>query len=549
MPLDMTAEQKEIGRRNFAEASGELTRRGFMKSMVAGAAIVPVSAAVYYGYDSWKGNKAVRTALIGTGDEGGVLVGDHNPAFNEIVAVCDLRPSNLDRIFAGEPTGPRKGLNHKYGVETAKKIARYEDAKLLLSDAKKLGLEAVIIATPLNTHDTLAKLCMDAGLHVFCEKLMARTIPRCKAMIRYAEEKGLLLGIGHQRHYSTLYAHAVEVVRSGILGDIKHIKCQWPRNNSWPFTASDDDKKKFDEKYPLPYYRDGWCKPILRQDSAAFTEAMGKEWGFRDIEQLVRWRLYDSTGGGLMAELGSHQLDASSIFLGHVHPLSVQGVGGKFFYGPGRNDRESDDGVFVNYEFPGPNHPKGSNRGNDPNDIVVVSYTSFNTNSFEEYGECLMGSRGTLVVEKESDIYLYKEKDPRAKDSGGRETKIAVSVESGKKPVVEASSTWGAASAATVIKSPTSTAWDTPVRGYQTEMEHFAFLVRKWDRKLGWSRNDGRFAQEVPRCHGEVALADAILALVANMAMKNRMRIEFEEDWFRVDSDANPEAKYIATPG
>src|SRR5471032_3159871 len=113
MAIDLTTEQKEVGKKNFAEASGDLSRRGFMKSMVAGAAVVPVSAAVYYGYESWKGSKAVKTALIGAGDEGGVLIGDHNPAFNEIVAVCDLRPSNIDRIFKGEPQGPRKGLNLK----------------------------------------------------------------------------------------------------------------------------------------------------------------------------------------------------------------------------------------------------------------------------------------------------------------------------------------------------------------------------------------------------------------------------------------------------
>ena len=29
---------------------------------------------------------------------------------------------------------------------------------------------------------------------------------------------------------------------------------------------------------------------------------------------------------------------------------SFSGVGGKFFYGPGKNDRESDDGVFVTFE-------------------------------------------------------------------------------------------------------------------------------------------------------------------------------------------------------
>ncbi|CAN5317655.1 Gfo/Idh/MocA family oxidoreductase [soil metagenome] len=545
MAIDLTTEQKEIGRNNFAVAAGDLSRRGFMKSMVAGAAVVPVSAAVYYGYSNWKGSKAVKTALIGAGDEGGVLIGDHNPAFNEIVAVCDLRPSNLDRIFEGEKQGPRKGLNLKYGKDTAKGIARYDNVKTMLADAKKLGLEAVIIATPLNTHDVITKLCMDAGLHVFCEKLMARDITKCKGMTRYAKDKSLLLGVGHQRHYSTLYAHALEVVNSGVLGDIKHIKAQWPRNNSWLYAASEEEKKKFAPQYPLPYYNDGWCKPILKEDADFLTPEKAKEWGFRDIEQLVRWRLYDSTGGGLMAELGSHQLDASSIFLGHVHPIAVQGVGGKFFYGPGRNDRESDDGVFVNYEFPGPNHPKAGKGGKDSSDVVVVSYTSFNTNEFEKYGECLCGSKGTMIVEMESDVYLFREKDKTKKaDTGGRDTKISVTGEDKKKPAMEASSTWGAGGPA-VVKAPGAAAWDTPVRGYQTELEHFAFCVRQWDKAKGWAKNsDGKFEQAVPNCHGEVAMADAILALTANMAMKNKARIEFEDNWFKTESEDVPETKW-----
>ena len=123
-------------------------RRDFLKTGLAVGAVIPVSAAVYYGYHSWTGNKAVRTALIGCGDEGGVLVGDHNPEFNDIVAVCDIRPSNMTRIFAGD-TGPRKGLNKVYGAESAKKIAKYDNLDALLADKSKLGLEAVVIATPL----------------------------------------------------------------------------------------------------------------------------------------------------------------------------------------------------------------------------------------------------------------------------------------------------------------------------------------------------------------------------------------------------------------
>src|SRR5687768_1958208 len=219
MALDLTPEQKAAGKANFEQAAGELARNGKMDSMVVGGvdrkkpdrrdflkagiaagAVVPLSAAVYFGYDSWKGNKAVRTALIGTGDEGGVLVGDHNPEFNEIVAVCDIRPTNLKRIVEGEKApSPRKGLAPIYGKDTAAKIQQYDDYKQLLADKDKLGLEAVIIATPLHTHKSITVDCMQAGLHVLCEKLMARTIGQCKDMIKAAYDTKQLLSVGHQR--------------------------------------------------------------------------------------------------------------------------------------------------------------------------------------------------------------------------------------------------------------------------------------------------------------------------------------------------------------
>src|SRR5262249_3126301 len=157
---------------------------------------------------------------------------------------------------------------------------------------------------------------------------------------------------------------------------------------SWPF----DPKSAADmvPDVPKPYYRDGWFPPITHQDYDALADKkdMLKKYGFDNIEQLIRWRLFQETGGGLMAELGSHQLDARSIFLGPQHPLAVSGVGVRSFFGPNRNDRDIDDHVFATYEFPGKNYAK------DKNDVVVVTYSSISTNSFENYGECVMGTRG-----------------------------------------------------------------------------------------------------------------------------------------------------------
>jgi predicted dehydrogenase len=588
MALDLTPEQKAVGKANFEQTAGDLARAGRMNTMVAGGtdpkhpdrrnflkaglaagAIVPVSAAVYFGYQSWKGNNAVKTALIGCGDEGGVLVGDHNPEFNEIVAVCDIRPTNLKRIVEGEKApSPRKGLDGIYGKDSAKKIKQYDSVEGLLADAKKLGLEAVVIATPLITHDVIAKKCMDAGLHVLCEKLMARTIGKCKDMTNYAKEKGVLLSVGHQRHYSTLYAQALEVLQTGLLGDIKHIRALWHRNNSWPFSASADERAKYatgndinGKPFDVPALRDGWCKPVLAEDAKPFLDEPQKlrDLGYDSITELVRWRLYDKTGGGLMAELGSHQLDASSIILNHARPLAVQGVGGKFFYGPGKNDRESDDGVFVTFEFPGKNYYKrdkdghillkdGKPQKDDDRDIVVVTYSSFNTNSFEDYGECVMGSRGTMIISKEAEVYLFKEPEPGK--GGGRDTKVTVSGAGGGKPAMEATSTWGGGGGAAISKAPGASAWDSAVRGYRTEMEHFAYCLRKWQelkQPVNYDKDETgklKHADIIPRCHGEVAMADAILALTANMAMANHVRIPFEDAWFETNSPEVPETKH-----
>src|SRR5271157_5470223 len=101
MALDMTPEQRAIGQANFERSVNELantperpgmTRRSFMRGLMAAGAAVPLTAAAYFGYTRLHG-RPVKAALIGAGDEGGVLVGEHNPEFLEFIAYSDIRPS------------------------------------------------------------------------------------------------------------------------------------------------------------------------------------------------------------------------------------------------------------------------------------------------------------------------------------------------------------------------------------------------------------------------------------------------------------------------
>src|SRR5262249_11769928 len=158
-------EQRAAGEANFKAASEALglNRRDFLKSGIVGAAAVGGSAAaVYFGYQSVQGNP-VRAALIGAGDEGGVLVGEHNPEFLKFVAVPDIRPSNLTRIYEGEPRGLRKGFKRVYGLGCTRQgsadyIEPFTDWEEMLQ--KRKDIEAVVIALPLHLHAPVAVRAM-----------------------------------------------------------------------------------------------------------------------------------------------------------------------------------------------------------------------------------------------------------------------------------------------------------------------------------------------------------------------------------------------------
>ena len=120
----------------------------------------------------------------------------------------------------------------KSEAEAKRHVKVYEGSyEELLRNARQDGLEAVIIALPLHLHAPAAIAAMQAGLHVITEKLMGHTVHECKEMARVAQQTGLHLATGHQRHYNVLYAEAADKIQHGLLGDLHCIRAQWHRGN------------------------------------------------------------------------------------------------------------------------------------------------------------------------------------------------------------------------------------------------------------------------------------------------------------------------------
>src|SRR5262245_38742495 len=168
MAIDMTPEQRQVGEKNFKAATEKagLNRRDFMKVGLAGlGGVAGTAAAMYFGYQVFRGNP-VKAALIGAGDEGGVLVGEVNPEAMRFVAVCDGRPSNMRRIFEGDPkVALRKGFKKVYGAWVDHKgspdyIDQFAELEPLYEylekDPKGQEVEAVVIALPLHLHAPVA---------------------------------------------------------------------------------------------------------------------------------------------------------------------------------------------------------------------------------------------------------------------------------------------------------------------------------------------------------------------------------------------------------
>ncbi len=588
--VNLTPEEREIGRENYysaVTAFDKIHRRDFLvKSIIAGGASAAGIGAMYFGYQ--RPQRQIRVCVIGTGDEGTVLMGAINPDYVQVTSICDIRPSSIHRAFHGDWTSDntaavRPGLMKVYGWQTEEEARRnvkiFADWQQAIADP---NIDGVIIATPLFLHAPIAIAAMKNGKHVLCEKLMAHNVAQCKLMTRTATETNSFLSVGHQRHYSILYDNAVNFIRWGLLGEIHHIRAQWHRNNqpgndTWAlpipggelagqgkivdrimeqlnnFIADyDSPNTSGSEKLKLAKKIAQWRQwDADKTVNAALHGYIDRSDVYSDgrvrsaMEEMVRWRLWDRTGGGLMAELGSHQLDAASIFIAalskevgkHVHPLTVHALGGRHTF---PRDRDAEDHVYCSFEFPGQGYdyqfdvgykdvvnqypdPKNGipNFEQDSNKKVIVTYSSINGNGYGGYGECVMGTKGTLVLDKEAEVMLYP--------SQGTSYKARVKAKDGTAALDTSASGDAAPAKAAEGGGPVS-------RGYREEIEHWAWCVSTGDRG------------NQPRCNGPVALGDAVIALTAKQAIANSQKkgghgfIQFQPEWFDAQSDAVPEA-------
>ena len=151
--------------------------------------------------------KQVSVGIIGCGYWGPLLVRNFKTLGDcQLKAVCDVNTERLKHIHTLYPD-----------------VEGIAQTQQLLNGA---NVDAVVIATPVKHHYSLAKASLLAGKHTFIEKPMASSSAECEELIEIAERNGLVLMIDHTFLYSSPVQKIAQIVQAGDLGEIRYINCR-----------------------------------------------------------------------------------------------------------------------------------------------------------------------------------------------------------------------------------------------------------------------------------------------------------------------------------
>ena len=150
---------------------------------------------------------AIRVGVVGFGYWGPNLVRNVDRLGDaELVAACDVNEKNLAKLADLYPH-----------VRTTTSLAT------LLSD---FDLDAVVVATSAPSHFAIASQVIAAGKHCFVEKPLTLTSADAETLVRAADERGVVLMVGHLMEYHSAINWIKEYIASGELGDVLYLYMQ-----------------------------------------------------------------------------------------------------------------------------------------------------------------------------------------------------------------------------------------------------------------------------------------------------------------------------------
>jgi len=153
---------------------------------------------------------SVKYAAVGCGGMGrrhlrGMAVLAASSSCNvELVAVCDLKREQAE-LLADEAQ-----------QLLGKKPPIFADIEQMVREVP--DLEAADVTVDSGAHYAVARACLQAGLHVLCEKPLAVTVRSCRALIKTAQANGRLLSVAENFRRDPMHRLGKALLQNGAIG-------------------------------------------------------------------------------------------------------------------------------------------------------------------------------------------------------------------------------------------------------------------------------------------------------------------------------------------
>ena len=310
-------------------SQNDASRREFLKSsacaagaMGAATQLVNESAAA-----TVAPNAKLRIGFVGVGSRGfGAHVKrltKHQVAGEpiELVAVCDVFSEHRDRAAA------------HIKKQTGKDVQKYEDYVEMYA---KAGLDAVCIGTPDHWHAKQTIDALNAGLNVYCEKPMTKTVEQAIEVMKTWQMSGRVMQVGVQSTSLPVWNQINALLTSGKLGKVLTYQTEYFRNSA---------------QGQWRYYE---LTPQMNPKNINWKKWLGVEEGLAEYEDFDRavyrqWRRFWPYGSGMYTDLFVHRTTTMLKGTGLRFPGRVVGAGGLFLEYDGR---DVPDVATVAAEFP-----------------------------------------------------------------------------------------------------------------------------------------------------------------------------------------------------
>ena len=279
--------------RDGTQGPGGLSRRRFIaQAGMATAAFTMLPGRVRGAVKKAPSDK-LNIAVVGIGGEG--ASDTRGCAGENIVALCDI--------------------DDTLGLDIRKEFPRavqYRDFRRMLE--KQKDIDAVVIATPDNTHAVIAMAAMQLGKHVYVQKPLTHDIYEAKRLAEVAKEKNLVTQMGNQGHAEEETKLLYEWLADGAIGDVTEAHV-WTNRPIWP-------QGNMERPPEIPS-----CPDTLDWNLFLGPAPVRP---YHPAYHPFAWRGWIDFGTGAVGDMGAHLIDHPIWTLDLGYPTTVQASSTKF---------------------------------------------------------------------------------------------------------------------------------------------------------------------------------------------------------------------------